>query len=80
VTGNSPDSALQIESRVREALRPMNEIVLLDIDSRFDDDTKSIFIFLTYDVKEETEDIGLDTFNETQQLAVTVSVPFVSGG
>ena len=58
----------------------MNEIVLLDIDSRFDDDTKSIFIFLTYDVKEETEDIGLDTFNETQQLAVTVSVPFVSGG
>src|SRR5262245_14831363 len=49
IIGNHPESSLQVDSRVREALQPMDEISIEEINWRYDEDGKSLIILLTYD-------------------------------
>lgn len=78
VLGRDPQSALEIDSYVREALRPMTEITVEEVQADWDEDQKSILVNVLYTQTPETEqqDINLPG-GEIQ--ATTVIVPFVMG-
>lgn len=78
VLGTSPDSALEIDAYVREALRPMDqEISIEDILPEYDSDTKALSVQVTYSqiIGGPGDDINLPG-SETQS---TVTVPIMPG-
>jgi archaellin len=76
--GKSPDAALEIDARVRDALREMDDIDIQNIDWIWDDDTKSLIVKVEYMVAPELDQSTLDAptgmFSST-----TVTIPVIGG-
>jgi hypothetical protein len=77
--GKSPDAALEVDARVRDALRPMGDIEIQDILSFYDEDTKSLVVKVEYIISQELDEASLDV--PTGNLSsTTVVIPVVGGG
>jgi hypothetical protein len=67
IIGNSADRPIEVEARVREALSAMDdEIEIIEIDSQYDDDTKSVIVGVTYTNKGDVAGYGQETNLELQ--------------
>jgi hypothetical protein len=69
---NSADKDLQIEGRVQEALAEMaDEIDIIQVDSKYREDEKSVFVSLVYSTKVDSSQLGTGDETDTQiQLRV----------
>jgi hypothetical protein len=74
IIGKAPASGIQVESYVREALRPMDDISITEIDSEYNEDTKSYTVRVGYQTKELSDEIGFDLSGEAQEVSVTVPI------
>jgi len=75
IIGNHPESSLQVDSRVREALQPMDEISIEEINWRYDEDGKSLIILLTYDIATEGEELSTALGEQETQI----TIPLMAG-
>jgi hypothetical protein len=74
IIGKAPASGIQVESYGREALRPMDDISITEIDSEYNEDTKSYTVRVGYQTKELSDEIGFDLSGEAQEVSVTVPI------
>jgi|SRR5215467_2391557 len=75
--GKSADSALDVDARVREALRPMSDIDIQDIVWLYDEDTKSLIVKVEYTVSDELDQASLDVPSGVS--GATVVIPIIGG-
>jgi phage baseplate assembly protein W len=75
VLGKAPSSAIQTDAYVREALRSMEDISIEEIFTEYDEDGKSLIVFVSYIVSDELDKatLGLPG-GDIQQTTVIVSV------
>jgi|SRR5215467_2222375 len=78
MAGKSPDAALEIDARVRDALREMDDIEIQDILWIWDEDTKSIIVKVEYVVAAEADQSTLDS-PTGQFSSTTVTIPVIGG-
>jgi len=78
VIGQSPDSALAIDARVRDALRDMSDISIENIDAEYDPDGKSLIVTVEYAISPEEDESLLDQPGAI--FSTTVTVPVNVGG
>ena len=79
VLGAAPQSALEVEAHVREALRPMPEISIEDIVTEYDEDAKSLIVKVTYAQTPELDEAEIQLSAGAFQ-ATTVVIPFTPEG
>lgn len=77
IPGKAPDTSLQVDARVREALRAMPDIQILSIESQFQSDPNNLVVTVTYDYTAEGDDSGLPLASDAQEL--TAIVPLFTG-
>jgi hypothetical protein len=78
ILGTDPNAALEVDSYVREALRPMTEISVEEVQSRYDEDLKSLVITVGYTQTLQGEEADINLPGGDIQ-STTVTVPFVTG-
>lgn len=77
--GKSPDADLAVDARVRDALREMGDITVENIDSKYDEDGKSLVILVEYAVNPEENQSSLNMLGPTFSTSVVIPVN-VGGG
>src|SRR4029077_17204816 len=77
VLGQSPQSALEIDSYVREALRPMTEISIEEVITEYREELKSLVVQVQYSQNPEVGEADVNLPNATQ--STTVTIPYVIG-
>jgi hypothetical protein len=78
VLGQDPNSALEIDTYVREALRAIPEIAVEEVQSVYNEDTKSLMITVAYSQTPQGEEADINLPGGDIQAA-TVTIPFVMG-
>jgi len=78
--GSSPDKELEIDARVRDALRDMDDILIEDIDWRYDDELKSVVVRVEYSDNPQEDEISLEMASGQLVTATTVTIPVVQEG
>lgn len=77
VLGQAPQSALEIDSYVREALRPMTEISIEEVVTEYREDLKSLIVQVLYS---QTPEVGEADINLPSSIqSTTVTIPYVMG-
>jgi hypothetical protein len=77
VLGQAPQSALEIDSYVREALRQMTEISIEEVVTEYDEDLKSLTVQVLYSQNPEVGESDIDLPSAIQ--STTVTIPYVMG-
>lgn len=75
--GKPPDSALEIDALVRNALAPMSEVAIEEIFWEYDEDSKAVVIQVSYQII----DSGMGYIDQSGGLTQksTVTIPFTFG-
>jgi len=78
--GRSPDEDLEIDARVRDALRDMDDIVIDDIGWTWDSDGKSLIVRVEYSDNPQEDQASLQMASGELNTATTVIIPVITGG
>ena len=77
ILGQAPQSALEVDSYVREALRQMTEISIEEVVTEYREDLKSLVVQVLYS---QTPEIGESDINLPSAIqSTTVTIPYVMG-
>jgi len=79
ILGTDPNAALEVDTYVREALRPITEISVEEVQSVYDENLKSLVITVGYSQTLQGDEADINLPGGDIQSA-TVIVPFVVGG
>lgn len=78
--GKTPGQNLEIDARVRDALRGMEDIVVDDVAWQYADDGKSVVVRVVWADNPEGDESMLQASTGEYATATTVVIPVVPGG